>query len=171
MSPTLVSIPFMTQQMRMCGAYHVGRSDNAYGAIETKANRLLNSFWRATTMAKNVSKNYPNKANWNLRFLNQKLTQREKEVFEEWFADREKCDLAVIKAMHDGYKISVQWQSDNEIFNALLYPPKDGSANDGMAISSKSADWYKASAMLVFKHAILTRGDWGKFYSEGEEEG
>ena len=171
MSPTIISIPFMAQQMRMCGSYHVGRTDNAYGAIESKANRLLEAYWRSVTMAKNVGKTYPKSSNWNLKFLNQKLTHLEKESFEDWFADTAKCDIVFTKALHEGYKVSVQWQADNEVFNALLYPPKDGGINDGMAISSKSNNWYKAAAMSVYKHAVLAKGDWNSFYSEDDQEG
>jgi hypothetical protein len=171
MSPTLISVPFMIHQMRMCGEYHVGRADNSYGGIEGKANRLMQSYWRSVTMTKNVSKNYPKVFDGSLRFLNQKLTADEKDVFELWFADPAKCDGAVTEALHTGYKLTIQHQRDTDAFNGLLFPPRDGGINDGLCISSKSANWYKAVAMCVFKHTVLAKGNWAEHYAEGDNEG
>lgn len=122
-------------------------------------------------MAKNVGRNYPKPGMDQLQFINRKLTTDEKDTFELWFADTQKADVAITKAFHEGYKPSIQWQRDQEIFNALLFPPKDGEANKGLCISSKANNWYKAFAMCVFKHAVLAKGDWSTFVEGDSEEG
>jgi hypothetical protein len=168
---SVITVPFMLMQMRRCGEYHVGRTDNRYPAIESKANRLLANYWRAVTMSKNISKPYPKPGMTPLIFLNKKLTEDEKDAFGLWFDKAETADVAITQAMHDGYKFTVQFQSEQGVFNALMFPPKDGSANDGMCISSKAVNWYRGIAMCVYKHVNVCKGDWKALIESSSDEG
>lgn len=122
-------------------------------------------------MAKNHTKTYPNPKNNSLQYINQKLTAAELKQFEVWVKDDQSVYEAINKMFHEGYKASVGWWSDNDVFNILIIAPNEGSINSGKALSSKSPNWFRAVAMGAYKHFIISKGDWSYFEQEDSSEG
>lgn len=161
----------MKHQMKLCGDFHEKNGDEITSYLLAKIDRLMLNYWRAVTMAKNQQKTYPPKWDTQLIFVNRKLTAPQLKAFEAWFSNEEDVSVAIDKVFHAGYKPSVSWLVEKDIYNVGLLAPKEGDVNSGMMLSSKSTNWFKALCMCIYKHEVVTRGVWKELVSPEDEEG
>lgn len=165
--PLVLQPGVLYQQMKFCGNYHEQAGDAEFRHVKEKINRYLESYWRTVTMAKNHAKTYPKVGQTPLTYVNKKLTATEVVKFDAWLSDDRKAEEFINKAFYEGYKQSTGWWDEKEVFNVLMIAPQEGSVNSGKALSSKSPNWFRAMAMNVYKHFVISGGDWSNL-EEGE---
>lgn len=123
-------------------------------------------------MASKRNATYANLHRDNIKFVNRKLTADELRKFDGLNADDpEKLSVGFVSMMHAGYKLSVTFYAEGKVYNSLWLPPKEGGENEGMALSSKSPDWYRAALMGVYKHVFVCNGDWSALTEDESNEG
>lgn len=122
-------------------------------------------------MAKHANKAYPRPMYDPLKFINNKLSAQDLKKFEAWLGDDDVVYRSITQMLHEGYQPKIAHWAEKEVFNVMLLAPKEGSINSGKALSSKSADWFKALAMCAYKHLIISGGDWTVFEDEETVEG
>jgi hypothetical protein len=171
MQDAVITIPFILGQMRSCANQHESENDTPTYYTYRRINQLLENYWRAVAMRKHTERKFPDPKNSQLVYINKKLTAEQKDEFEVWFKDNQVVDQAFTRAMHEGHKFSFMENFDGGVYNGLMYSAKDDPINGGYALSSKSSNWYKAVCMSVYKHYVLTKGDWKVLLEAEEEEG
>jgi len=97
-------------------------------------------------------------------FVNLRLTTDQKPAFEHW-AKENQADLFsyVVNMVADGYKISLNLDSNNDCVIVAVTGTDGNRVNRGRCMTSRSTDAIEALLMAVFKHIVLCDGgDWGE---------
>ena len=91
-------------------------------------------------------------------FVNLRLDDQQTKQFHGWQKERGEelvDDIAI--AMAEQGKLSVSWDDANKCFIAALTCKDQKSANCDHCVTSRSADWYEAVALTVFKANVLLK--------------
>lgn len=95
-------------------------------------------------------------------YISPTLDQSEKRVYAEWRANPAQGDKAIERAVHAGYKISVDFQPREGAYRAGLYCQDANSPNAGWCLTCFAGDWYEAACRVVFMHFEILGCDWTK---------
>lgn len=100
-------------------------------------------------------------------FLNIRLTDDDVDDFHEWFqhAQAEVGWSLLHEALTAGLKLSVTFDVGNSTFIATLTGDLLG-WGDRRAVTSRAPLWAKAVLLAVWKHAVLSDGDYSKYVTE-----
>ena len=110
-----------------------------------------------------AGKSRKNDARWgNTEFVNVTLTEPQRKEFKTWLTEKsETMPDEIGQLMVDDYKVSCNWDDNNQCFIATFTGKEDQSVNSAKALSSRSDDWYEALAINLFKHEVIfKRGKW-----------
>lgn len=165
------SAPILMKQAKLCGEYHAQHPEDITHWTVSKINRMVDNIGALIVANKHAGKRYPKVGRDQMTFLNTKLNDAQKKKFEDWCADEHVVAAAVTKCFHSGYKFSESWYADGEIFIVTMYPSYDAEQNAGYGLSSRAKDWYKGMLMCVYKHVVISGGDWSVFDTEKSDEG
>jgi len=108
----------------------------------------------------------------NTEFVNVSLNTEQTKDFKSWFPKQSETFTEVLgQVMVDDYKVSCNWDDNNQCFIATLTGKPNQSVNSGKALSARSDDWWEALALVLYKHLVifknsawngeLTRNNWG----------
>lgn len=94
--------------------------------------------------------------NDNVEFVNINLNKAQKEHFRGWFMENEK-ELPNLLAifMSAGYKISLKYDTEHECYISTATCFDSSMENYNKALSSRSADWFEAMALTLWKTDVL----------------
>lgn len=95
-------------------------------------------------------------------FVNMTLNEEQKKIFTTWYkSEGERLSDFLGQVMVDDYKVSVNWDDNNQCFIASFTGKEDQRFNSNMVLSSRSDDWYEAIGLNLYKHLILCKsGKW-----------
>ena len=101
-----------------------------------------------------------------MEFINVTLTEQQKDEFKSW-SKKQSASIAddIGQVMVDDYRLSCNWDDNNQCFIATLTGKEDQDFNSGKALSARSDDWYEAIALALYKHMVIFDGK--KWTGEG----
>lgn len=100
-------------------------------------------------------------------FVNVKIDIAEEGKFNAWTSRKDgEVAFDIAKAISDGHKIGLSWDSGNACFIVSATCKDDASINYNHCISSRSDDWYEALMMTVYKVQVMLAD---KAWSSGAE--
>lgn len=110
-------------------------------------------------MAKRNSSAADNKPDWQVTFVQIKLTGEHIDGFSKWMERKEpEIALDVASFMSNGHKTSITWDNDNKCWIVSATCKEEGSKNYNHCLSSRSNEWWEALCMNVYKNDILCDG-------------
>lgn len=111
--------------------------------------------------------------NWGeMEFINVALTEQQKDEFKVWSKSKgETIADDIGQAMVNDYRLSCNWDDNNQCFIATLTGKEDQDFNAKKALSARSDDWFEAMALVLYKHIVIfdgrkwtgdgTKNNWG----------
>lgn len=111
--------------------------------------------------SKNTPK--PNAKNFaEISFLNIKITGKHKDDFNTWMSRKDaEISLDVAAFMSNGHKTSITWDDNNKCFIVSATCKESSSPNVDCCITSRSAEWWEAMCMNVYKNDVMcNKGSW-----------
>lgn len=113
-------------------------------------------------MARKNSSASVNKPEWQVNFIQIKLTGQHKDGFAEWM-ERKEAEIALDVAafMSNGHKTSITWDNENKCWIVSATCKEDDSVNYNCCLSSRSQEWWEAMCMNVYKSDVMCeKGSW-----------
>lgn len=130
-------------------------------------NRKITNIGVAIMPAKSSQKR-PGNNNFNITFVDMKLSKENSLDFKEWFSRKaETVALDIASFMSNGHKISITWSNDNSCWIVSATCKDEKNVNVDCCMSSRSDDWYEALAMCCFKNDIIAKG--GRWLDESTD--
>ena len=100
-----------------------------------------------------------NKPDWQVTFVQLKLTEETANEFAKWMERKEpEIALDVASFMSNGHKTSITWDNENKCWIVSATCKEEGSKNYNHCLSSRSSEWWEALCMNVFKHNVICKG-------------
>jgi len=90
------------------------------------------------------------------------LDQEAKDAYEHWDIHDDDVYQLAAGTVQSGYKLSVNYNSSNDTFQASLTGDGGEGKNFTYTMSAFAPDWYNAVRLVLFKHHVLLDCDWGK---------
>lgn len=107
----------------------------------------------------------------NIKFVDLELTTPQKDGFREWNWG-EADSLACIESMgQEGYKFGTRYDRTNGSWIVSITCAETSLPNFGWCLSARGRSFLHALAVVLYKHLIILRGDWGTSLSEDENDG
>lgn len=106
----------------------------------------------------------PNDAEWG-GFINIRLDEEQKELYFSWLRENATAAPALfLDMLGEGIKATLSFDLEHSTFIVAITGSLLGSAPGKRFVStSRSADLNDAIALTVWKHIVLTRGDYGNY--------
>lgn len=131
---------------------------NAAGKCRERDIRYLFETWEMQKMAgKSKSTNDSFGDTW---FANIRLSERDRAAYDLWLEELDSNHvLAVEVILQQGWKVSVNFSSDNDgyVASATMKDVKD--VNAGAVVTSWAGDWFDALMTTVYKITVLIGDD------------
>lgn len=97
-------------------------------------------------------------------YINAKIDSETKLVYEAWLTGDGAAFWADLEdAMGEGLKYGVSWDEGNVCFIATLTGNGVLGVDKRFCLSARSGRFEDATALLVFKHLVMAKGDWGTY--------
>lgn len=93
-------------------------------------------------------------------WCNYDLTVKDKARMNELYPDATALETAVQELIGGGHKISIVYDGWAKAFAAYAFPTPDNPLNKGLALSARSRTALGALRGLVFRHAVVFKGNW-----------
>jgi len=99
-------------------------------------------------------------SNWGtIEFVNITLTSEQAKSFKTWFKAQAEMVVDLLgQIMVNHYRVSCNWDDNNQCFIATLTGKQDSGVNESKALSARSDDWYEALALVSYKHLVIFEG-------------
>jgi len=99
---------------------------------------------------------------FDIEFVNVTLNESQRKDFKAWYATSfESLADEIGQVMVDDYRVSCNWDDNNQCFIATFTGKTDNRANPSRALSSRADNWFEALGINLFKHTVLFKsGEW-----------
>jgi len=105
----------------------------------------------------------PGEVEWG-GYINVRISEDDKIVYGAWLEGDGASFWSLLEdAMAEGLKYGVSWDAANDCYIATLTGNGMVGFNVRCCLSSRSSRFEDATALLVFKHAVICQGNWGNF--------
>lgn len=92
-------------------------------------------------------------------FVNRELTEAESPGLYAWREDTQNVFDRLEELLEEGYKVSLKYDDYSSSPCAFLFPPAGGE-NDGLILTGRGGDPYRALCECLYKHLELFQGVW-----------
>lgn len=99
-------------------------------------------------------------------FINVRLTDEDKTAFAAWLKENEASVMTdFLECVTKGFKFSLSYDPDGDFYLATFTAGglKMIGLNARACMTARAPDWFEAVALLMFKHVVLAKGNWGSF--------
>jgi hypothetical protein len=103
----------------------------------------------------------PSEIQWG-GFIDIKLDADDKAKFKVFETDEWQWTY-LEDVLADEIKLSLSYDSGNDVYLCTLTSVKHGPANMRLVLTSRADSWERAVMLAIFKHTALLEGDWGRF--------
>jgi len=133
---------------------HLGYPSNGY--ID-HINLKLSQLGERIMASKNNSAGN-NKPEWQVTFVQLKLSEETASEFSKWMERKEpEIALDVASFMSNGHKTSITWDNENKCWIVSSTCKEETSKNYNHCLSSRSSEWWEALCMNVFKNDVICK--------------
>lgn len=94
------------------------------------------------------------------RFVDVKLSQEDRKAFLEWHGKQTGLVTHLQCLADDGYRVGVSWSGEHQSYTVSLTGRAEGSANNGLCMTSFAGSLEMALWLALFKHIVVTDGKW-----------
>lgn len=95
-------------------------------------------------------------------YINVSLTEAQKRAYAAWVNDPDLFENALVLALRDGYKLSVDFQVRENAYRASFYCQNPDLPEAGYCLSIFTAEYGLSLHKLVYIHSNVLRCDWSK---------
>jgi len=95
----------------------------------------------------------------DVTFVNRELSKDETTAYRVWRESVDDVFLMWDKAVDDGYKFTIKYDSFSSSVACYMFPPSDGD-NAGLALTGRGGSTYRACSEAIYKHYELFGGVW-----------
>lgn len=137
---------------------HLGYPSNWYISL---VNKKLTQLGEIIMSRKNSSSDN-GKPEWQVTFVQLKLTEETANGFTKWMERKEpEIALDVASFMSNGHKTTITWDNENKCWIVSSTCKEETSKNYNHCLSSRSSEWWEALCMNVYKNDIICKnGSW-----------
>lgn len=104
------------------------------------------------------------------KFVDCKLSQDDKAEFLQTNYSDEVLLQALRRLCDDGYRVGCSWSGEQQAYVVSLTCRNSDSANNGLCMTSFARFLNTAVALAVFKHEVITKGNWLGDAGPGSED-
>jgi len=98
--------------------------------------------------------------NMQTTWVNVNLTSEDKEVLKNAETSSDELAAALVALVLEGYEFRLKPSRKEDSYMAFLFPPDNGHAHSGFALSAFAADPRTALTVLLYKHFEVLGTDW-----------
>jgi len=103
----------------------------------------------------------------NAKFVNYELSSDERAACKAWLPNLDAVDDALLKAVEQGYKISVKWDTYSQAFSAFMVTDDSKTENVGIINTGRGSTPLKAIKQALYKHFVVFDLVWSPFAQGG----
>jgi len=96
----------------------------------------------------------------DVQWVNYKLTDGDKEMFQAWDAPEDDVKSLFVELVNGGYRLTYAFDRFNKAIMVSVVCQAEGNPNFGKGFSTFAHDWDKLNALVAFKHIVLWSGVW-----------
>lgn len=99
-------------------------------------------------------------------FINVRMNDEEKADFHTWNAEHEATVMTdFLELVARGFKFGLSYDPDGDFYLATFTAGglKMIGLNARACMTARAPDWFDAVALLVYKHVVLAKGNWGAY--------
>lgn len=105
----------------------------------------------------------PGQVEWG-GFINIRISDETKAIYAAWLGGDGTSFWSMLEdAMAEGLKYTVVWDVENDCYISSLTGNGCLGFNLRFSLSARSDRFEDATALLIFKHAVMCEGNWGNF--------
>lgn len=128
------------------------------------------NLWGGVTVARGISQKLPTgkeKASWNTTFVDIPLgATTEDALFAQFDNEGAVYDQAT-KLLEAGYRLGFSYNGQNDAFICSVTCKDEASPNANKTFTAFAGSWYEALMVALYKHYVISSGDWSKGSSPG----
>jgi hypothetical protein len=99
-------------------------------------------------------------------YVDLRLDEDDKSQFVVWSnAERQSYWLDFVELLGKGFKFGLSYVVEDDCYIASFtaYGERLIGLNDRYCLTARSPEWEEAVMLLIFKHLVMARGNWGNF--------
>lgn len=104
------------------------------------------------------------------KFVDVKLSQEDKAEFLSLDYDDGFLVTALQSLCDEGYRVGCTWSAETQAYTVSVTCRNSGSPNNGLCMTSFAKNVRQAVGLAVYKHTVLTGGDWLGDAGRGSED-